>query len=223
MRCLPHRGVVDAPPRRPLHGAGVASALRFARDTRASAGIEFALGAVVLLGIAVTGFAVYSRIDVATSASRIAVAMAEHVSQEEVPDGDRLDALARFLRDHEFGADHAVVVVTTAIRKAAGEPAAVLWTDRIKLGEASMTTELEETCNGKSDANGNADLGAHFTMDDGETVFVVEVCARGGTAPASLLASWTGDVFSQYLLPTRHPDVVPAQPTRTLSDGDGSA
>ena len=58
-------------------------------------------------------------------------------------------------------------------------------------------------------------------MDDGETVFVVEVCAR---APASLSASWTGDLHYHYLLPTRHPDTVPARPARAPVDtGERSA
>ena len=193
--------------------------LRFARDTRASAGIEFAIGAVVVLGLAATCFAVYTRIEAGTSAPRIAVAMAEYVSRGEALDGDEIDALALFLRDHELGPGHAVVVLTTAVHKAAGETAAVLWMDRIKLGDETVTRELEEPCKGKRAADGSADLGEHFTMDDGETVFVVEVCARA--VPASLPTAWAGDLYSQYLLPTRHPDVVPEPLVRT--PGDGSA
>ena len=220
MRCLPHRGGVEAPCR-PRPGTGAARARRFAADTRGAAGIELALGAVVVLGIAVASFAVYSRIEAATSAPRIAITMAEYVSREEAPDGDQLDALALFLRDHELGAGHALLVVTTAIHKAAGEAAGVLWIDRIALGDdQTVTDELQETCRGKGAADGKAILGDHFPMDDGETVFVVEVCARA--AAASLPASWTGDFYSQYLLPTRHPDVIPAQPARTPGDGDGS-
>ena len=218
MKVLPHRRVVEAPPR-PRHVAGAARARRFARDTRGAAGIELALGAVVVLGIAVAGFAVYSRIEAAVSAPRIAIVMAEYVSQEQAPDGDQLDALARFLRDHELGAGHALLVVITALHKAAGESAGVLWIDRIRLGDETATTDLAKTCKGKGAADGKAALGDHFTMDDGETVFVVEVCARA--AAASLPASWTGDLYSQYLLPTRHPDVTPAQPARAPADDDG--
>ena len=220
MRVPPHRGGRRGAPAR----GGRRAARRFARDTRGSAGIEFAIGAVVVLGIAVAGFAVYSRIEAATSAPRIAVTMAEYVSQEQAPDGDQLDALALFLRDHELGAGHALVVVTTAIHKAAGEPAGVLWIDRIALGDdqdddRAVTEELKGACRGKGAAGGKAVLGDHFAMGDGETVFVVEVCARA--AAASLPASWTGDFYSQYLLPTRHPGVIPAQPAR--ASGDGSA
>ena len=220
MRALPHRGGAGAPPR-PRHVAGAARALRFARDTRGAAGIELAIGAVVVLGIAVASFAVYSRIEAATSAPRIAVTMAEYISQEQAPDGDQLDALALFLRDQELGAGHALLVATTAVHKAASVPAAVLWIDRIKLGDETVTEELEKTCKGKGTEGGPAALGDHFTMNDGETVFVVEVCARA--AAASLPASWTGDFYSQYLLPTRHPDVTPAQPARAPADGEGSA
>ena len=212
MRFLPRRGVVEAPPS-PRRGAGTARARRFGRDTRGSAGLEFAVGACVVLGLAVVCFAVYSRVEATTSASRIAVAMAEYISREEVPDGDQLDALAGFLRDLELGAGYAVLVVTTAVHKEAGQPAGVRWIDRIALGDQTATTELENTCKGRRAQDGTAALGPHFAMDDGETVFVVEVCARGGAA--SLPAAWTGDLHYHYLLPTRHPDVIPGPPVRT--------
>ena len=200
---------------------GATRALRFVRDTRGSAGIEFAIGAVVVLGLAATGFAVYSRIETATSAPRIAITMAEYVSREKAPSGDQLDALARFLRDHELGADHAVAVATTAVRKATGARPAVLWIDRIALGDETATGELAKTCTGRTDADGNAALGAHFAMADEEIVFIVDVCSRSpGTG--ALAGSW-GDLHHHYLLPTRHPDVVPARPARTPDAGQGSA
>ena len=219
MRIPPHRGVADTPLR---PGAIAARARCFAGDTRGAAGIELAIGAVVVLGLAVASFAVYSRIEAATSVPRIAVTMAEYVSQERAPDGDQLGALARFLRDHELGTGHALVVVTTAVHKAAGKIAGVLWVDRIALGDETATTDLAKTCKGNGAAGGKAALGDHFTMEDGETVFVVEVCARAATK-ASLPASWTGDFHSRYLLPTRHPDVLPAKPARTPAVGEGSA
>ena len=207
--------------RRPAHrtrpgvraGVRAARGLRFARDTRGSAGIEFAIGAVVVLGVAATCFAVYSRIEAATSTPRIAAAMAEYVSREEAPNGDDLDALARFLRDHELGPGYDLLAVTTAAHKVAGEAAGTLWIDRIEIGDRTVMDDLKRTCKGKGAADGKADLGDHFTMDDGETVFVVEVCARA--TATSLPASWTGDFYHQHLLPTRHPDVLPAAPMRT--------
>ena len=217
MRILPHRGAVEAPPSR-RRGTGAARARRFARDTRGAAGIELAFGAAALLGIAAAGFAVYSRIEAATSAPRIAIAMAEYVSREKAPDGHQLDALARFLRDHELGAGYSVLVVTTALRKEADNPATVLWIDRIEIGDETATEALKATCKGKGDGNGNAALGEHFTMDDDEIVFVVEVCARPATV------SWTGDFHYHYLLPTRHPDVIPESPARTSEDeSDGTS
>ena len=208
MRFPPHRGVVEAPPL-PRLGTGAAHALRFARDTRGAGGIELALGAAAMLVIAATCFAVYSWIEAATSAPRIAITMAEYVVQEKAPDGNQLDALARFLREHELGTGYSVLVVTTAVRKEVGESATVHWIDRIALGDETTTKALEEICKGKGDKDGKAALGEHFTMDDDETVFVVEVCARGGAAP------WTGNLYYHYLLPTRHPDVLPESPVRT--------
>ena len=206
---------VEATPSRRRGRAAATRARRFARDTRGAAGIELAIGAVVVLGIAVAGLAVYSRIEAATSAPRIAIALAEYVSREKAPDGDQLDALALYLRDHELGSGHALLAVTTAVHKAAGKAPGVLWIDRIALGDATVTKELEGTCKGKGAADGKAALGDHFSMDDGETVFVVEVCAR---APASLSASWTGDLRHHYLLPTRHPDATPEAPARAPVD-----
>ena len=218
MRGLPHRGVVEVRLRR---GAGAARARRFARDTRGSGGIEFAFGAVLVLVVAVAAFAVYGRIEAATSAPRIAIVMAEYISQEGEPDGDQLDALARFLRDHELRPGYALLIVTTAAHKPASKAAGVLWIDRIALGDKTATKDLEKTCKGKGPAGGEAALGDHFTLDDEETVFVVEVCAR---APAATLrGSWGGDLHFQYLLPTRHPDVVPAAPKRKPAPGDRSA
>ena len=212
MRILPHRYVAEAssPPR---GGKGAARGLRFARDTRGAAGVELALGAFAVLGLAVTCFAAYSRIEAAASAPRIAIAMAEYVSREEAPDGDQLDALARYLRDHELGADYDVLIVTTAIHKEAGESAAVLWIDRIALGDAAETTKLGETCTGRRAGDGTATLGDDFAMDDGEIVFLVEVCAR------SAATSWTGVLHHHYLLPTRHPDELPPAPVRTPGNG----
>ena len=168
-----------------------------------------------MVGIAASCFAVYSRIEAATSAPRIAIAMAEYVSREQAPDGDQLDALAGFLRDHELGAGYSILVVTTAVHKEAGKDAAVLWIDRIALGDETTTEALKEICKGKGAEDGTAALGEHFAMDDDEIVFVVEVCAR------SAAGSWTGDLHYHYLLPTRHPDVLPKSPARTAGGESG--
>ena len=162
MRLPAHRGVVEAPPSPRVARIGEMSGpgvLRFARDTGGAAGIELAIGAFVLVGIAVACLAVYSRIEAATSAPRIAIAMAEYVSREEAPDGDQLDALARFLRDHELGAGYAVLVVTTAVHKEADEVPAVRWIDRIALGDETATTELAQICTGRRAGDGSAILG----------------------------------------------------------------
>ena len=205
MRFLPHRM---------RRGVRAGRAIRFVGDSRGSTEIELAVGAVVVLGLVAAGLSVYSRIEAATSAPRIAITMAQYVSQEKVPDGKQLDALASFLRDHELGSDHAVLVVTTAVHKAAGASPAVLWSDRIALGDKAATDEMGRTiCKDKSAADENAVFGGHFTMEDEETVFVVDVCTRATVSP--LPASWMGDLHHRYLLPTRHPDVTPTAPART--------
>ena len=171
-------------------------------------GLELAIGAVVLLSVAVACFAAYSRVEAHTAVPRIAIGLAEYVSREEAPDGAELDALATFLRDHELGTDHAMLALITALRREVGDTdPTVLWEDTIALGDAAATTGLAQTCTGVGGGE-NAPLG----MDEGQNLFVVDVCARsGGTGLRAAL----GDLHYRYLLPGRNPDVIPDPPART--------
>ena len=58
----------------------------FARDTRASAGIELALGAVALLSVAALCFDLYARVEADTVSGRLAATLADYVSRG--PDTD---------------------------------------------------------------------------------------------------------------------------------------
>ena len=53
---------------------------RFARDGRASAGIEFGIGAVVVLAVAAVALDFYSLVEARTASARIAGTMADYVS-----------------------------------------------------------------------------------------------------------------------------------------------
>ena len=169
-------------------------------------GLELAIGAVVLLAVAVACFAAYSRVEAHTAVPRIAIGLAEYLSREEAPDAAQLDALATFLRDHELGAGNPLLAVITALRREVGDTdPTVLWEDTIALGDAATTTELARLCTG---------LGAGdppLEMDEVQNLFVVEVCARsGGTGLRAAL----GDLHYRYLLPGRNPDVIPDPPMR---------
>ena len=76
----------------------------FARDSRAAAGIELALGATVLLSVSAFCFDLYARFKADTAAARMAVTMADYVSRDPNPNGDKMKALGQYLHRHELGA-----------------------------------------------------------------------------------------------------------------------
>lgn len=199
---------------------GIARALGrasgFVRGTRGSAGIELAIGVVMLVTVVIGAFAVYSRIEINTSTPQAAVVMAEYVSRNKETSGAEIDALARLLRDRELGTATDAVFRVSAIRRASGSAQSkVHWVEEIEVGDATATDELTEICGRYGDESSDATLGSHFSMDENQVVFAVEVCARyrGFGSLGGLLA---GDIRYHHILPSRHPDeTTPARPSRT--------
>ena len=230
----PASAATSRPRLRAAVGAGraLSAALRrFARETRAAAGLELALGcALALLPVSYACFDLYSRVDADTASARVAATMADYVSRGPEPDKDRLDGnalkkpgedtldgnalkkLGEFLWKHELGAPAALVYVVTALRQPAGTPAPavkVLWYDakNLHFGDATAATELADDCSRFVEESGgqkSADLPDGFTMAAGEVTVVVEVCARltGFGALANLAI---GDVYRLHVLPARSP------------------
>ena len=193
----------------------------FALDTRASAGLELAIGAVVLLGVAALCFDLYTRVEADTAAARVAATMADYVSRGPDTEGGTLDGkalrkLGKFLRAHELG-DADLVLVVSALGRSAGKRAAkALWSDTLHFGKREVTRALAKRCSRfvettkKGKARPAKPLPGKFTLDAGEVVAVVELCARPGGAAGSL----AGDIYRHHVLPVREPEKAFPAPAR---------
>ena len=209
--------------RRPLRAARLALRARtFARGTRASAGIELAIGAIVLVSVAALCFELYSRVEADTAAGRVAATMADYVSRGPdtvggTLDGKALEHLGAFLHAHELaGAD--IVFVVSASRVRAGHSHEVLWSDdTLRFGDATATAALAAGC---SRAGGIPAAGAVSLSSLDEVQVVVEVCARPGGA-GGLIA---GDIYRLHVLPVRAPEKgLPAPVHAWRIDGSAGA
>ena len=184
----------------------------FARDSCGAAGIELALGATVLLSVSALCFDLYSRIKADTAVARMAVTMADYVSRDANPDGDEMEALGRYLHDHELGVPADLVYVITALHQPLGDPlpaVVVLWSDAsIRIGDDTTVT----TGCPRFIADGGANLPDGFTMLPDEVVVIAEVCARL-TREGSLTGKFVaGDIYRLHALPAREPGQTPAEP-----------
>ena len=190
------------------------------RDRRGSAAIEFALGSVVLLTTASIGFDLYTRISADTAGARMAAIMADYVSRDAQPNLTEMNALRDFLYTNELGTPANLVYVVTAIRKPAGTPPEVLWTDdTIRKGDPTATQELAETCALRIDNSSTLApvLPSDFTMGDDDVVIIVEFCARltrQGALTGQFLA---GKIYRLYALPARTQGKVPDPPDYSLA------
>ena len=190
------------------------------RDRRGSAAIELALGSVALLTTASIGFDLYTRISADTAGARMASIMADYVSRDAQPDGKEMTALGEFLYDNELGTPANLVYVVTAIRKPAGTPPEVLWTDNtIREGDLTATQALADTCGRRIDNSSPPVpvLPSDFTMVDDDVVIVVEFCARLTRQGALTGQFLTGDIYRLYALPARTQGKVPDLPDYSLA------
>ena len=188
----------------------------FARDSSGAAGIELALGAVVLLTASALCFDLYSRIRADTAAARMAVTMADYVSRDTDPDGDDMETLGRYLHRHELGVPADLVYVVSAVHQPPGDPlpeAVVRWSDSsIRIGEETTVTESIASGCPQFGAEGEAATLGGFTMQPDEVILIAEVCARL-TREGSLTGTFVaGDIYRLHALPTRDPGQTPAKP-----------
>ena len=197
----------------------------FARDPRGAASIELALGAVVLVSVSALCFDLYSRIKADTAVARIAVTMADYVSRDAAPDGRAMDALGRFLHEHELGVPADLVYVITALHQPPGDPrpdVVVLWSDdTIKIGDPAVTGNLAAECAHYVAEGGIAALPDGFADDmaDDEVLIIAEVCARL-TREGSLTGRFVaGDIYRLHALPAREPGQTPSEPVYAEKDG----
>ena len=186
----------------------------FVLDTRASAGLELAIGAFVLVSVAALCFELYARVEADTAAARVAATMADYVSRGPDTDGGTLERsalkdLGKFLRKHALGDAGDFVLVVSALRRGAGtRKVEALWSDTLHFGKRRVTRELAPDCprfvrmNKKGKARPAKPLPGKFTLAAGEVVAVVELCARPGGAAGSL----AGDIYRHHVLPVRAPE-----------------
>ena len=189
----------------------------FAREVRAGATIELALGAVVLVLIAATCFDLYSRIKSDTAGARLASVMADYVSRDAEPDGDGLKTLGEFLYRNDLRVPANLVYAITAFQRPTGDsPGAVevLWSDNsIRFGDETVTESLAEGCTRFVGDDGTSGLPGEFDMAGGEVLIVVEVCARL-TREGSLTGRFvSGDIYRLHAVPAREPTTPPSRPT----------
>ena len=186
----------------------------FVLDTRASAGLELAIGAFVLVSVAALCFELYARVEADTAAARVAATMADYVSRGPDTDGGTLERsalkdLGKFLRKHALGDAGDFVLVVSALRRDAGaRKVEALWSDTLHFGKRKITRELAPKCprfvevSKKGKVRPAKPLPGKFTLAAGEVVAVVELCARPGGAAGSL----AGDIYRHHVLPVREPE-----------------
>ena len=191
----------------------------FTRDGRGSAGLEMAFGAVALVTVAALCIDLYMRVEADTTSARIAVTMADYVSRgpdtdQGTLDGKALEDLGKFLVEHELGVPADVVFIISLLRHEGAPPEVkVLWSDNaLRYGDATVTATLAGDCPQLVNGGTSASLPANFTMDTGEAVVVVEVCARLTVAGSLTGRFITGDIYRLHVLPLREPETPMAAP-----------
>jgi len=196
---------------------------RFARDDRASAGIELAIGAVAVLAITMLALDVYSLVGARTASAHVATTMADYVSLETAPNGDQMAALGQYLYEKEFEAPAELVFLISAVQQPPGDDAAAvaLWdNDTIRIGEAERTAALAQECRLRGQQGWRHDLlgqgnDRSIVLAPNDVVVVVEVCAkllRQGMLTSRFV---TGNIYRLHALPARNPERPPAQPVFT--------
>lgn len=198
------------------------------RDCQGSASLEVALGAAALIAVSGLAFDLYSRLNAEITGFRIAVTMADYLSQETAPDGDEVVALGRFLHERELGVPAHLAFVISAVHRPPGDRLAeVLWSDdMVRFGDAAEAQDLVDACVLQGDAGWKTTLlgePSRTGMTAGETVVVVEVCAR--LIRQGLLSSrlFAGDIYRFHALPLRNAEQTPSRPVHSPPPADATA
>ena len=193
---------------------------RFRRGDRGSASVELAIGVFVLIPIAMLAFDLYALVKADAASARMAVAMANYASFETAPDGDELEALGGYLREHDLGIPATLVYVISAVHQPPGDvPSVVLWDDdTIRLGDAAATASLAQECNGRAGDGWRdrliGDGPERFALNADEVVWVVAVCARLLRQGMFTSRFITGDIYHLHAAPARDMTRTPERPTR---------
>ena len=199
---------------------------RLALEQRASAGFEFAIGAVALMFIAWTAFDVISLARASTAGARVAATMANYVSRESEPDGDEMEELGAFLHEREFRMPSALVYVISAVRKSEGDNSYPdIWPDGdviIRSGDSETTTDLLARC--QTQGTWHTALSgddAVITLQDNDVVIVVEVCVKM-LREGMLTEKFSGILYRIHAMPARGSGGTPTAPTRSSTSEEAA-
>ena len=164
---------------------GEAQALR--GDARASATVELAALASVLLASITMVLDTYTYQRAQAGAQRMAQIVADYVANQPTLAYPEIQALGRVLRGPEIGADNAMAIRLTALHQdaGAGEAPEIPWVASIPLGDPAVANALAARCpprDGRFDffgEEGNTPtLPDGITLDGGADVIVTQLCVR---------------------------------------------
>ena len=189
----------------------------YLRGRSGGAVIELAIAAVVIIGISMLIFDAYAMVKSRSAAGRAAIIMSDFIARETGNDyGDQMVALGQYLYEQEMGESVAIVFVVSAVSKAPGTDAEIIWTDdTMRFGDPTKTASLADECADLSSSGWQTMLvgpAATITLDDGEAVVVADVCAQLLEAGFLTSAVFTGNTYRVHVTPFRVPDELPAAP-----------
>ena len=157
-------------------------------DARASATVELAALASVLLGSITMVLDTYAYQRAQAGAQRMAQIIADYVAnQSGTLAYPEIQALGTVLRDPEIGVDNAMAIRLTALHQdaAAGSTPTIPWVASIPLGDPAVAAALAAGCpprDGRFDffgEEGNTPtLPDGITLDGGADLVVTQLCVR---------------------------------------------
>ena len=192
-----------------------ASLARALRCPRASATIECALGAVVLVVVLSATLGVYTAVQTRVSLARANLALADHLSREQSVASSDLMRIAGFLAAVDQHAQADIVHVATAIHNPAGlDGTKVLWShDATRIGDPGTTARLAAICSQRTDGIQGPSVNEEpITLSDGERIIVVESCAQGRGITRIVARVVDTVAYRVHVIPFRQPAVLPRRP-----------
>ncbi len=203
-----------------------ASTSSWVSDRRGSVSVEFVLGAVVIITVAVAGMDLYRVIDARSASLHAATTMADYISLEEAPLEAFVQDLAVFSYRNEIALPSEAAFVVSAVGRVEATdadpdpPVVVHWDWKIAVGEDPLSppAELADSCSRIIADSGDADGALRaLAMEPGEMAVVVEVCVRllpGAFFSGALLSDnvFPTLFYRHRILPVRG-DSVPEEPS----------
>ena len=164
----------------------------FIRNRRGAAALECALGLVAMVSAWTLLFDLYQRADSQGVLLHTAAAFADYASRDDKVKAESLADLAAFLHAQQFPTAKASFVATAITKAAAKTQPNALWTKTIAINPDPTDTTPLPACSRVNGKN-SVVLPSVFTMSNGETIIVAEVCT-GADDNAT---------YAHYIVPTR--------------------